>query len=70
MFSLEDIAIWFLIFIIYSFIGWAMEVLISILQRKKLINRGFLIGPICPIYGVGALTISAKEKISVGRKYV
>ncbi len=59
MFSLEDIAIWFLIFIIYSFIGWAMEVLISILQRKKLINRGFLIGPICPIYGVGALTISA-----------
>lgn len=58
MFSLENIATWFLIFMIYSFAGWLMEVVISIIKRHKLINRGFLIGPICPIYGTGALFIS------------
>ena len=35
-----------------------MEVIISLLQRRKLVNRGFLVGPICPIYGVGALLLS------------
>lgn len=58
MFKPENIVIWFLIFMIYSCIGWAMEVVISMIQRKKIINRGFLIGPICPIYGVGGLAIS------------
>lgn len=56
---MDFIATWFLIFIIYSFAGWCMEVLISLVLRKKLINRGFLVGPICPIYGVGALLLSA-----------
>lgn len=58
MFTLENLATWFLIFMIYSFAGWLMEVVISIIKRHKLINRGFLIGPICPIYGTGALFIS------------
>lgn len=35
-----------------------MEVVISLLQRRKLVNRGFLVGPICPIYGIGALLLS------------
>lgn len=48
----------FLMFIIYSFIGWVIEVLQSFLKNKKFINRGFLIGPICPIYGNGALLIT------------
>lgn len=52
------IALWFLIFMTYSFGGWAMEVVVSLLQRRKLVNRGFLVGPICPIYGVGALGLS------------
>ena len=56
---MDFIATWFLIFIIYSFAGWCMEVLISLVLRKKLINRGFLVGPTCPIYGVGALLLSA-----------
>lgn len=56
---MDFIATWFLIFIIYPFAGWCMEVLISLVLRKKLINRGFLVGPICPIYGVGALLLSA-----------
>lgn len=37
--------------------GWLMEVLCKLVQLKKFVNRGFLIGPICPIYGYGVLTI-------------
>lgn len=55
---MEWFSTWFLIFMIYSFAGWLMEVLISIVIRHRLINRGFLIGPICPIYGIGALILS------------
>lgn len=48
---------YFLYFIIYSFIGWAMEVICQFFEFKKFVNRGFLIGPICPIYGHGVLAI-------------
>lgn len=48
----------FLMLIIYSFIGWAIEVFQSFLKHKKFVNRGFLIGPICPIYGNGAVLIT------------
>lgn len=44
-------------FMIYSFIGWCMEVVCKLFQFKRFINRGFLIGPICPIYGYGVLFI-------------
>lgn len=48
---------YFLIFFIYSVLGWLMEsIYVSILQ-KKFVNRGFLIGPYCPIYGYGSLII-------------
>lgn len=49
-----DLRIIFLIFIIYSFIGWLIEVTDAYIRTGKFINRGFLIGPYCPIYGVGA----------------
>lgn len=55
---METLALWFLIFITYSFGGWLMEVIISILERRKLVNRGFLVGPICPIYGAGAVILA------------
>ena len=48
---------YFLYFITYSFLGWLMEVLCSLVEQKKFVNRGFLIGPICPIYGYGVLAI-------------
>ena len=35
-----------------------MEVILSLIQHKKFINRGFLIGPYCPIYGYGAILIT------------
>ena len=47
-----------LLFFIYSVIGWTMEVVVSLVCRHKFINRGFLIGPLCPIYGVGGLFIT------------
>ena len=49
---------YFYIFIIYSIIGWIMEVTIVSAQKKKITARGFLIGPWCPIYGFGALFIT------------
>ncbi len=55
---LHTIEIYFLLFISYAFLGWCMEVTCKSIQYKKFINRGFLIGPYCPIYGWGALAIT------------
>ncbi len=53
-----EIRVMFLLFILYSFLGWLMEVILVSIQTKKPTDRGFLIGPLCPIYGVGALLIT------------
>ncbi len=45
------------IFIIYAFIGWCSEVAYAALERGIFVNRGFLNGPYCPIYGVGVLIV-------------
>ena len=55
---MQGAAIWFLAFICYSFIGWLLEVVVSLIERHRFVNRGFLIGPLCPIYGTGALLIT------------
>ena len=49
---------YFLLFIIYSAAGWTMEVILKYIEYKRFIDRGFLIGPYCPIYGYGALLIT------------
>ncbi len=41
-------------FIIYSFLGWVMESVVRSICERKIINTGFLKGPFCPIYGIGA----------------
>lgn len=41
-------------FMIYSFLGWIMESMVRSVCERKLINTGFLKGPFCPIYGIGA----------------
>lgn len=48
---------YFLLFIIYSFIGWLGEIALSIIVNKKFVDRGFLMGPWCPIYGCGCLLL-------------
>lgn len=47
----------FLWLMFYSFAGWVYESILCSITGGKLVNRGFLNGPICPIYGFGALTI-------------
>ena len=48
-----------LLFFAYSFLGWCIEVTLKYIQYHRFINRGFFTGPICPIYGSGALLITA-----------
>ncbi len=48
---------YFSLFILYSFIGWFMEVVWTFVTDRKIVNRGFLIGPYCPIYGTGCLLL-------------
>ena len=50
-----DQAVW--IFIIYAFLGWCSEVAFAAVNKGKFGNRGFLNGPVCPIYGVGMLIV-------------
>ncbi len=49
---------YFLVFIMYSIVGWVMEVIATYPDTKTFVNRGFLIGPYCPIYGWGYLIIT------------
>lgn len=44
-----------LYFFFYSFVGWTLESVFATLLEKRPVNRGFLHGPFCPIYGFGAL---------------
>lgn len=46
-----------LLFFIYSFIGWLWETVYCSLKAKKFVYRGFLVGPYCPIYGFGVLSV-------------
>jgi uncharacterized membrane protein len=55
---LEEILHLILLFFFYSFLGWCMEVVLKYIQFHRFINRGFYTGPICPIYGYGAILIT------------
>lgn len=47
------------IFVIYAFLGWCTEVAYAGLDKGEFVNRGFLNGPYCPIYGMGMLIVIA-----------
>lgn len=75
----EDIAIYenrklsnaqkvILYFFIYSFLGWIMEVIYAMFIERQFVNRGFLYGPICPIYGFGALILISSLRNVKGNK--
>ena len=53
-----EICSYILLFFLYSFLGWCLEVLCKLISDHKFINRGFLIGPYCPIYGTGAIIMT------------
>lgn len=43
------------LFILYSFVGWILETIAISLRRKRFVNRGFLNGPFCIVYGFSAV---------------
>ena len=47
--------IWY--FFIYAVLGWCAEVIFAAVNTGKFVNRGFLNGPLCPMYGVGVAVI-------------
>lgn len=51
------VSMYFFYFAVYSFLGWICEITYCAIVDKKYVNRGFLKGPVCPIYGVGALIV-------------
>lgn len=55
---MKQVCIYILLFFLYSFCGWLLEVGCKLVSDHKFINRGFLIGPYCPIYGWGAIFIT------------
>ena len=59
---MEAIIKYILLFFIYAFIGWCIEVVAKIIDDRRFVNRGFLIGPILPIYGIGVLLILLVSK--------
>lgn len=44
-------------FFVYAFLGWCTEVSFAALTSGRFVNRGFLNGPVCPIYGVGVVIV-------------
>lgn len=46
-----------MLFLIYSFLGWCVEVSFVAVTTGRVVNRGFLNGPVCPIYGVGVVIV-------------
>lgn len=54
---MENIRMLFLVFTVYSFLGWLVESIVCSVPEKKFVNRGFLNGPFCPIYGVGGVLV-------------
>ena len=49
---------YFLLFFVSAVMGWVMEVIAKLIQFRRFINRGFLIGPYCPIYGFGSVLVT------------
>lgn len=52
MIALEYLFLWFLL---YAFVGWVYESILVSISEHRWVNRGFLNGPLCPIYGCGAV---------------
>lgn len=53
---MEAVLFYFSLFFIYSFIGWLVEMVIeNLVLDHEFVNRGFLIGPYCPVYGIASI---------------
>ena len=52
---IKELELLFIWFVIYSVLGWIYESIYCSITQRRLVNRGFLNGPLCPIYGMGAI---------------
>ncbi len=57
-YAMNKVSIYILLFFFYSAAGWLVESLYRSIGEKRIINSGFLTGPMCPIYGTGALVMT------------
>ena len=48
---------WLLVFYLYCMLGWCFESTVVSVGQRRLVNRGFLRGPMLPIYGFGAVIL-------------
>jgi len=55
---MQNLSVLVLLFFFYGFFGWICEVLYGLYINRRFVNRGFLVGPICPIYGFGVVAIT------------
>lgn len=53
----ETLYHYFFIFFVFAFLGWCVEVAYAAVRHHRFVNRGFLGGPVCPIYGLGVLAV-------------
>ena len=61
---LEEIKKYFIYFVLFSIIGWLYEVLLELfIYNNGFVNRGFLFGPYCPVYGFGAIIFILTSKL-------
>ena len=56
-------------FFIYSFLGWIIETIYAFIIHGTFVKRGFLFGPICPIYGFGAVILLLVTKKMYGKPF-
>ena len=63
--NINNIPEYFIWFIIYSFLGWAWETLITSIPQRRFVNRGFLNGPYCPIYGAARISHIMGTRINI-----
>lgn len=53
-------------FLLYAFAGWVVEVAFHAVTMGKVVNRGFLNGPVCPIYGFGMIGVLMLSTLAAG----
>ena len=65
---MSDLSVYHLLwyFAVYSFLGWCLEVCFCSINTGKFVNRGFLNGPLCPIYGFGMVVTMCTKAATAG----
>ena len=43
---------------VYSFFGWIIETVVGSIKKRRFVNRGFLSGPVCLVYGISAVIMT------------